>query len=115
MTDVLGTPSYIAPEVLRESYTELCDIWGIGVVSYKCATNLFPFVGSDRAELFKAICTDEVIYIMDEQREGTIRRMLDRNLDTRPQAKAIMKTDVWLRKTGKPGGIQGSCGCLSGR
>jgi serine/threonine-protein kinase ULK/ATG1 len=35
LDDLLGTPLYIAPEILKsERYDTKVDIWGVGVITY---------------------------------------------------------------------------------
>jgi calcium-dependent protein kinase len=34
LDEKLGTPYYIAPEILRNEYNEKCDLWSIGVIMY---------------------------------------------------------------------------------
>jgi serine/threonine protein kinase len=48
----MGTPFYMAPEVLAESYTEKCDIWSIGVICYMLLSGKVPFTGRSNAELY---------------------------------------------------------------
>ena len=36
LTKKLGTPYYVAPEVLQESYNYKCDIWSVGKSSQIC-------------------------------------------------------------------------------
>jgi calcium-dependent protein kinase len=32
--EAVGTPYTVAPEVIRGSYDERCDVWAIGVITY---------------------------------------------------------------------------------
>ena len=54
MTDQVGSPSYVAPEVLANHFTEKCDIWSIGVVMYILLCGESPFTGKDEDETMAA-------------------------------------------------------------
>lgn len=55
LSEKLGTPYYIAPEVLGESYGSKCDIWGIGVITYVVLSGRPPFNGKDDDEIMRAV------------------------------------------------------------
>ncbi|CAG5928387.1 unnamed protein product, partial [Menidia menidia] len=50
---LVGTPNYIAPEVLlRTGYTQLCDWWSVGVILYEMVAQL----GAEASDLIVQLC-----------------------------------------------------------
>eukprot|EP00731_Ephydatia_muelleri_P032246 Em0023g753a len=48
---LVGTPNYIATEILRrEGYTQLCDWWSVGVIMYEMMVGQPPFMSQNAAE-----------------------------------------------------------------
>lgn len=53
---MLGSPIYMAPEVLRgEIYTVKADIWSLGVVVYEMAFGFCPFQENSIARLINVL------------------------------------------------------------
>ena len=55
LTEKIGTPYYIAPEILAQHYGAKCDIWSCGVVAYICLSGVPPFNGSSDQEILKRV------------------------------------------------------------
>ena len=71
LTTRCGTPSYCAPELLSgEGYGKAVDMWSVGVLCYILLCGVLPFVGSDRAELFRKIRKGQYKYDFAGARGG---------------------------------------------
>ncbi len=59
---LLGTPSYIAPELVRtkEAATAQSDMYSLGVVAYRLLTGAVPFSGDTTFEVLRQACFEPV-------------------------------------------------------
>lgn len=54
LTGACGTLNYVAPEVLSEQpYTEMCDMWCVGVMLYEFLSGNLPYPQGNRRETHK--------------------------------------------------------------
>ncbi len=63
MTEVVGTPYYVAPEVLKGSYSHKCDMWSMGVLFYILLSGYLPFNGDTAEEVYGKVLAGK--YKMD--------------------------------------------------
>ena len=65
----MGTPYYIAPEVITNKYNEKCDLWSCGVIMYILLTGHPPFSGVDTEDIFKQILEKPIDFSCKELKD----------------------------------------------
>lgn len=77
-----GTPSYIAPEILRgEHYSLPVDWWTCGILLYEMLVGKPPFMSKDRVQLYKQVLRGTIQYpdTLSENAVSLIRQLLERD------------------------------------
>ena len=60
MHTIVGTPYYVAPEVLRGNYDFSCDIWSLGVILFIMLCGYPPFNGDTVEDIFNNILSGNI-------------------------------------------------------
>ncbi len=80
LTDIVGSPQYLAPEQLADKrrFLRETDVWALGVVLYRGLTENLPFDAPNLALLCKAIL------------EGTPKSIVDQRPDCPPELERVV-------------------------
>jgi len=84
-----GTPYYIAPEVLKGSYTTQCDNWSMGIVLYIMLSGKPPFGGKSNKEIIENVLRGSYTYTnpvwdnISDVAKDFIDKLLTREADER--------------------------------
>ncbi|TWW70219.1 serine/threonine kinase 17a like [Takifugu flavidus] len=106
--EILGTPEYVAPEILNyEPISTATDMWSIGVLIYVMLTGESPFLGDDKQETFLNISQVNIDYSQDtfegisSQAIDFIKSLLVKNPRKRATAEEAL-THPWLNSHPHP-------------
>ncbi|GAB2226848.1 hypothetical protein Drorol1_Dr00008641 [Drosera rotundifolia] len=103
--DVVGSPYYVAPEVLRKRYGPEADVWSAGVIIYILLSGVPPFWAETEEEIFEEVLHGDLDFSSDPWpniSEGAIdlvRRMLVRDPKKRLTAHEVL-CHPWIMADG---------------
>ncbi|RZB94563.1 Calcium-dependent protein kinase SK5 isoform C [Glycine soja] len=94
--DVVGSPYYVAPEVLRKLYGPESDVWSAGVILYILLSGVPPFWAESEPGIFRQILLGKLDFhsepwpSISDSAKDLIRKMLDQNPKTRLTAHEVL-------------------------
>ncbi|KAK4401835.1 Serine/threonine-protein kinase PEPKR2 [Sesamum angolense] len=97
LTGVVGSPAYVAPEVLMGNYSEKVDIWSTGVLLHALLVGVLPFQGDSLETVFEAIKKEKLDFTggvwesVSQPARDLLSGMLTRNIATRFTANEVLK------------------------
>lgn len=109
LTSRSGTPAYMAPELVMQSYDERADVWSVGMLTYQLLTGRFPFWDDVRSQtltdVWRAIMTQEINWQAPELlglsagAMSFLKSLLQRDPMLRPTAQEALD-HPWLKEDG---------------
>lgn len=114
--EAVGTPYTVAPEVIRGSYDERCDLWAIGVISFLLLSGEPPFGGCGGPEPLMTVRgnilkgsfffePEDIWATVSPTAREFIKTLLVTDPSQRPTAQTAQK-HKWLREWAKRGRTQ---------
>ncbi|KAI3919223.1 hypothetical protein MKW92_012791 [Papaver armeniacum] len=94
--DVVGSPYYVAPEVLRKCYGPEADVWSAGVILYILLSGVPPFWAETETGIFRQILQGKLDFESEpwpgisESAKDLIQKMLERNPKKRLTAHEVL-------------------------
>mmetsp|Transcript_8232 Transcript_8232/g.11762 ORF Transcript_8232/g.11762 Transcript_8232/m.11762 type:complete len:507 (+) Transcript_8232:608-2128(+) len=101
LSRVVGSSYYVAPEVLKKSYTEACDLWSLGVIVYMLLSGAPPFYGRNDEAIKASIVQGEYTFPpelfrdVSDEAMAFVSTLLSYNIDYRYTADQAL-THTWL-------------------
>lgn len=102
---LVGSPYYVAPEVLRRKYSSEADVWSLGVVLYILLCGLPPFWGNSDKEVFTSILRGHLDFesapwpCISEEAKNLVRSLLTLDPSKRPTISEML-SHPWLKEYG---------------
>ncbi|KAJ0025622.1 hypothetical protein Pint_07726 [Pistacia integerrima] len=96
LSDVVGSPYYVAPEVLLKHYGPEIDVWSAGVILYILLSGVPPFWAETESGIFKQILQGKLDFHSDpwpnisDSAKDLIKKMLERDPRKRITAHEVL-------------------------
>ncbi|CAN6907921.1 unnamed protein product [Brassica oleracea] len=108
LNGTVGSPFYIAPEVLSGGYNEAADVWSAGVILYILLSGVPPFWGKTKSKIFDAVRAADLRFSAEpwgnitSYAKDLIRGMLCVDPSQRLTADGVL-AHTWMEELSEPG------------
>ncbi|EPS57780.1 hypothetical protein M569_17037, partial [Genlisea aurea] len=105
-SDVVGSPYYVAPEVVRKHYSQECDVWSAGVIIYILLCGVPPFWDETEQGIFSQVLRGDLDFVSEpwpgvsESAKDLVQRMLVRDPKKRLTAHQVL-CHPWVKIDGE--------------
>ncbi|XP_071709665.1 calcium-dependent protein kinase 1-like [Rutidosis leptorrhynchoides] len=103
--DVVGSPYYVAPEILKKNYGPEADVWSAGVIVYILLSGVPPFWAETETGIFDQVLHGDLDFSSDpwpsisDSAKDLVRRMLVRDPKKRLTAHEVL-CHPWVQVDG---------------
>ena len=96
ISEMVGTPAYMAPEILEnKGYSLEVDIWSLGVIMYYLIIGKLPFNKQNQEDIKKVPCAFPKKAIISRAAKSLIEQILVKDPKERPSLKQILRHDFF--------------------
>ena len=99
---ILGTPYYVAPEILTKNYNEKCDIWSVGIITYLLIVGDVPFKGKNNNDIFNKILHQKINFNYNKwknfskEAKNFVQLLLQKDFNKRPSAQEALNHNWFI-------------------
>ena len=98
---VFGTPGYLPPEsLLGQGHGKTGDLFGLGVLLYRCISGVMPFAGSGAEEVLQSTLfakvkpLREMVSKLPSELDSLVQHLLDRDQTRRPSSASAVAGEL---------------------
>merc|ERR1719476_1171378 len=100
LTELCGSPHYLAPELIGQKYNHRADVWAFGVLLYLLMYGHYPYDAKHPRDIMVKILTEPIRWQtkvkLSEHGLDFLKKLLEHDPKKRPSAEEALK-HAWMK------------------